>query len=105
MFDLFPSIKPFADALVWTLSGGKLQIVAVGRGLMAKPRLLLLDEPSLGLAPVVMQAVFQTESLSLRDLSTLLFLAGTSYGLHEARRGYERRLDLDLDHGAMDEYV
>lgn len=54
----------------------------------------------------VMQAVFQTESLSLRDLSTLVFLAGTSYGLHEARRGYERRLDADLDHGSVvDEYV
>jgi ABC-type branched-subunit amino acid transport system ATPase component len=55
MFDLSPDIRPFADALGWALSGGQHQTVAVARGLMDKARLLLLDETSLGLAPVIVQ--------------------------------------------------
>ena len=89
MFDIFHVIKPFAHALGWTLSGGQQQMLAVARGLMARPKLLLLDEPSLGLAPVIVQQLFATiRGIHARGTTILLVEQNANMALSVAHRGY-----------------
>ncbi len=89
VFAIFPRLKERRAQLSATLSGGERQMLAIGRALMARPRLLMLDEPSLGLAPLIVREVLQVVS-SLRDLgvSVLLVEQNARAALQVADRAY-----------------
>jgi len=89
IFHLFPILSERVKQLAGTLSGGEQQMLAMGRALMANPRLLLLDEPSLGLAPLVVRALFQTiRDINQRGTTIFLVEQNASQALHVAHRGY-----------------
>jgi len=89
IFQLFPVLSERSKQLAGTLSGGEQQMLAMGRALMSNPRLLLLDEPSLGLAPLVVRALFQTiRDINRRQTTIFLVEQNAAQALQVAHRGY-----------------
>jgi branched-chain amino acid transport system ATP-binding protein len=89
VFELFPRLRERREQLAGTLSGGEQQMCAIGRGLMASPRLLMLDEPSLGLAPVLVKAIFEDLGrINGQGITVLLVEQNVLRSLHLAHRGY-----------------
>jgi branched-chain amino acid transport system ATP-binding protein len=89
MLELFPILKERARQAAGTLSGGEQQMLAIGRALMTKPKLLLLDEPSMGLAPIVVERIFQTiREISEQGVTILLVEQNAAQALNLANRGY-----------------
>jgi branched-chain amino acid transport system ATP-binding protein len=89
VFELFPLLKDRRKQLAGTLSGGEQQMLAIGRALMSRPRLMLLDEPSMGLAPKIAEGIFQTiVRLKQQGVTVLLVEQNARMALAVAERGY-----------------
>lgn len=89
VFTIFPKLRERQTQIAGTLSGGEQQMVAIGRGLMAGPKILMLDEPSLGLAPIMVEEMFRViEEINRRGVTVLLVEQNTEHALELAHRGY-----------------
>jgi branched-chain amino acid transport system ATP-binding protein len=89
VFELFPRLKERATQLAGTLSGGEQQMLMIGRALMASPSMIMFDEPSLGLSPLLVSLVFETiEKIHQQGITVLLVEQNARMALRRSRRGY-----------------
>jgi len=89
VFYLFPRLQEREKQKAGTMSGGEQQMLAIGRALMARPKVLLLDEPSMGIAPILVQRIYETIEQINRDGTTILLVEqNANYALDVSRRGY-----------------
>jgi branched-chain amino acid transport system ATP-binding protein len=89
MFVLFPRLRERKDQLAGTMSGGEQQMLAMGRALMSRPKVLLLDEPSMGLSPIMVDKIFEVvRDVSALGMTVLLVEQNASRALGIANRGY-----------------
>jgi branched-chain amino acid transport system ATP-binding protein len=96
VYELLPRLGERENQLAMTLSGGEQQMVAIGRGLMARPHLLMLDEPSLGLAPILIKSIFETvRKIADQGTTVLLVEQDVKHSLSLSDRGYV------LEHGRV----
>lgn len=103
VFSLFPALRDRRPQMAATLSGGEQQMVAIGRALMARPRLLMLDEPSIGLAPLVKDAIRRSlQEIGLSGISILLVEQDAAFALSLAAQGYVLESGRVALHGPSD---
>jgi len=96
VYQMFPRLKEREGQMAMTLSGGEQQMVAIARGLMAKPKILMLDEPSLGLAPILIKMIFETvRTIAEQGTTVLLVEQDVKHSLSLSDRGYV------LEHGRI----
>jgi branched-chain amino acid transport system ATP-binding protein len=89
VYDLFPRLKERESQKAGTMSGGEQQMLAIGRALMARPKLLMLDEPSMGIAPILVQRIYETiGEINRQGVAILLVEQNANYALDISKRGY-----------------
>jgi branched-chain amino acid transport system ATP-binding protein len=89
VFELFPRLQERERQKAGTMSGGEQQMLAIGRALMARPKLLMLDEPSMGIAPILVQRIYETiKEINRQGMTILLVEQNANYALDVASRGY-----------------
>ena len=89
VFDLFPRLKEREQQKAGTMSGGEQQMLAIGRALMAQPKLLLLDEPGMGLAPILVERIYETiREINKQGTTILLVEQNANFALEFSNRGY-----------------